>query len=177
MTKEIKAMTETSILVALGIVLQIISNLIPILQMPQGGSVSFAYLPIMAIGLRRGLKYGLLGGLVFAFIHWLLDGYILHFGSIFFDYLFVGLALGLTGLFHEKRTNTFWFLLAIFIGGFVKYLMHSLSGVLFFANYAPADQTVFYYSFIIYNLPYNGLSTLLAMFVGFSMKKIITEVR
>ncbi|MGD9887373.1 MAG: energy-coupled thiamine transporter ThiT [Bacilli bacterium] len=176
MTKDIKAMAETAVLVALGIVLQLISNLIPILQMPQGGSVSFAYLPILAIGLRRGLKFGLLGGFIFSFNHWLMDGYVLHFGSIFFDYLFVGLGMGLTGLFVQRRKITFWFLLAIFVGGFVKYLMHSISGVLFFANYTPANQTVFFYSFIIYNLPYNGISTLLAMIVGLPMKKIITEI-
>ncbi|HOH17945.1 MAG TPA: energy-coupled thiamine transporter ThiT [Bacilli bacterium] len=176
MTKDIKAITETAILVALGIVLQIISNLVAIFQMPQGGSVSFAYLPILAIGLRRGLKYGFLGGLIFAFSHWLLDGYVLHFGSIFFDYLFVGLAFGLTGFFHQKRTNTFWFLLALFLGGFVKYIMHSLSGVMFFANNTPADQTIFIYSFIIYNLPYNAISTVLAMVLGLSMKTIITDV-
>ncbi|MDD3106868.1 MAG: energy-coupled thiamine transporter ThiT [Bacilli bacterium] len=175
MNKEIKALTETSILVALGIVLQLISNLIPILQMPQGGSVSFAYLPILAIGLRRGLKYGLLGGIIFGFNHWLMDGYILHFGSIFFDYIFVGLGLGLTGLFQSKSKETFWLVIAILFGGFIKYIMHSLSGVLFFSDYTPANETVFFYSFVLYNLPYNALSTLLAVVLGVSMKKFITK--
>ena len=55
-------LAESAILVALAIVLEITSKMIPVLQMPQGGSISLALLPLVILSLRNGYKYGFLGG-------------------------------------------------------------------------------------------------------------------
>jgi len=176
--KEVLAITETSVLVALSAVLLFVSHVVPIVQMPQGGSVSLAMLPIMVVALRRGLKYGLMAGVVIGIINYFMDGYSFHWGSIFFDYLFAGMVLAVPALFMKKRDNYFILGFAFFLGGFLKYLMHSFSGVLFFTSWA-ADQgytTVtgyFIYSFIIYNLPYMGLSTILTIIVGLPIKHVL----
>lgn len=175
MRNQIRAITETAILVALATVLQIISEMVPILQMPQGGSVTLALLPVMAIGFRRGFKYGLLGGTVFGIISWFLDGRILHLGSIFFDYIFVGMGFAVTGLFQAKRKKILFFLLAIFLGGFFKFLFHTLSGILFFAEYAPVGESAIWYS-VVYNFGYCAVSTFLAMVFGFALQSVITDL-
>jgi len=175
MKNQIRAITETAMLVALGAVLQIISETVPIMQMPQGGSISLALLPVLAIGFRRGFKYGLLGGTVFGIITWFLDGRILHLGSIFFDYIFVGMGFAVTGLFQTKKKNVLFFLLAIFLGGLSKFLFHTLSGILFFAEYAPVGESVIWYS-VVYNFGYCAVSTFLAMVFGFALKEVITDL-
>ncbi len=175
MRNQIRAITETAILVALATVFQIISETVPIMQMPQGGSITLALLPVMAIGFRRGFKYGLLGGTVFGVISWFLDGRILYLGSIFFDYIFVGMSFAVTGLFQTKKKRALFFLLAIFLGGLFKYLFHTLSGILFFAQYAPVGKSVIWYS-VTYNFGYCAVSTFLAMVIGFALKDVITDL-
>ena len=79
-------LAESAILVALAIVLDITSKMIPVLQMPQGGSISLALLPLVILSLRNGYKYGFLGGMTFGIVNFLMDGYAFHWGSFIFDY-------------------------------------------------------------------------------------------
>lgn len=176
--QEILNITETAILAALAIIIHLLCNLIPFLTMPQRGSISLGMLPIVVLALRRGVKYGLVGGFIFGFLNFLTDGFIFHIGSIFFDYIFACSLLGLAGIFKNWPKNWRTIILAVSLAGFLKYLMHSISGVLFFTTYAQemGYQTLigyFYYSFIFYNLPYMFLSTLLSILVGGATRNII----
>ena len=84
----IKDLIETSILVSLTVVLDLIFKAIPFMDMPQGGSVSLTMLPLLVISFRNGPKWGLIGGVLYAVINLLLDGKLYHWSSIFLDYLF-----------------------------------------------------------------------------------------
>jgi thiamine transporter len=99
----------------------------------------------------------------------MIDGFYWHWGSIFFDYIFAFGLLGVTGFFTKGRKNIFIFVLGIDVAGFLRYIMSSLSGVLFFGEYA-ADagyaDAVWFYSFIVYNLGYNLLSTIACAVCG-----------
>ncbi|HEY8395526.1 MAG TPA: ECF transporter S component, partial [Bacilli bacterium] len=163
--KEIIKITETAILSALAVVLQLISTVVPILKMPQGGSLSLSMLPIVVLALRRGIKYGVIGGLILGLLNMAVDTalgtFSLHWGSLFLDYLVACGLLGIAGIFQKKREKTVYLILAIALSGFLKYLSHSFSGVLFFAEYAKelgyeTPAWIFFYSFIYYNLPYMG---------------------
>ena len=70
----VKKITETAILIALAIVIDVVFKLIPFFNMPQGGHISVAMLAIIINGFRNGWKYGLAGGLLFAILNWILDG-------------------------------------------------------------------------------------------------------
>lgn len=172
---ETRKMTEIGILVAVAAVLELISTLIPFLHMPYGGSVSLGMLPIFIIAYKYGVKDGLIAGFIFAVINFILGGLVIHWGSIFFDYTFAFTVLGFAGIF--KNTNLSEnksFIFGILLGGFLRYLMHSISGVLFWSAYA-GPEGAFIYSFVFYNLPYMLLSTLLCLFVGLSIKtRILT---
>lgn len=175
MRKDIISITETAVLVALAVVFELIARFIPVFQMPQGGSVSLTMLPIIIIGLRRGVNYGIMGGVAFGIINFMLDGFVIHIGSIFFDYLFAFSVLGLSGLFKKSARKTINLILVIALLGFLRYILHSLSGVLFFSSYAiesgyPGLKGYFIYSFIIYNLPYMGISTLACIIIGTIIK-------
>lgn len=177
MTKiSVKKITETSIIIALAVVIDVLFKLIPFFNMPQGGHISIAMLAIIINGFRNGWKYGLAGGLLFAFLNWLIDGRVLHIGSIFFDYLFAFTVLGVSGFFQKQAKSLWKFCIIIFLLCFSRYIFTSLSGVLFFKEYAYIPENLgwviegealyFVYSFVIYNLPYLGLSTVLCIIVG-----------
>lgn len=173
---ETRKMTEIGILVGVAGVLELISTLIPFLHMPYGGSVSLGMLPIFIIAYKYGVKDGLVAGFVFGIMNFILGGLFIHWGSIFFDYFFAFTILGFAGIFKQNEGDSNRrFVLGILFGGFLRYLMHSFSGVLFFSQLA-GKEGAFIYSFVFYNLPYMSLSIFLCIFVGLIIKKrILTQ--
>lgn len=179
--ESIRKIAETSILVSLAVIIDLLFELIPFFNMPEGGHISIAMLAIIINGFRNGWKYGLSGGLIFAIINWLFGGYVLHWGSIFLDYLIPFTGLGLSGFFTEKGKKIWKFCLITFALCTLRYISSSLSGVLFFKEYAyipdylnwniSGEALYWIYSFIIYNLPYMGLSTILCIIVGIVLHK------
>lgn len=177
MRKEsIRKIVETSILVALAVIIDVLFELVPFFNMPYGGHISVAMLALAINGFRNGWKYGLAGGLIFGIINFLLSGSAIHWGSIFFDYVFPFTIFGLSGFFQKQGKSIFKFAIIFFILCSLRYIFHGLSGVIFFSEYAYVPEelgwnlsgTALYwiYSFVIYNLPYMGLSTILSLVVG-----------
>lgn len=169
----IDIISEGSILAALAIVLSIASDLIPGLKLPNGGSFSLSMLPLFIYALRRGTIPGLIMGIVYSMVNFLLDGLWIHWGSIFFDYLLpFSLLAGVAGLFSKKalKGQVFYTVIAVILGGFIRYVFHGLSGVIFFAEYA-GDLNPWFYSFIVYNLPYMAVSTLGALVTTLLLQK------
>ncbi len=115
------------------------------------------------------------GGFVFGIINFALGGFLIHWGSIFFDYIFAFTVLGVAGIFRNTALiNNRSFIKGIALAGFLRYLMHSISGVLFFSQFA-GTEGAFIYSFIIYNLPYMTISVVLCIVVGLSIKDRIAN--
>ena len=163
--EKIRALVESSLLVALGFVLSYFT----LFRLPQGGSVTpFSMLPIMMIGLRHGLKWGLAGGFVFAGLQMLqqfwppptgtVEGYI---AVILLDYVFAFTVLGLSGLFKGKR---YGLLYAAPICLFLRFMSHFISGIIVWNIYA-GELPVWLYS-LTYNGSYMGLELVLTMIVG-----------
>ncbi len=184
MNKKIRCICETGVFVGLAIVLDLTFKMFGFLKMPNGGSISIAMLPIILNGYRNNVKYGVIGGVCYAVINFILDGFFWHIGSIFFDYLFAFSCLGLTGLFKKKANKLSWYIIGIIVVCFIRYMMHGLSGVLFFQEYAAEyfekDSVgvgfVLLYSFILYNGPWMLGSTILSIIVAIPLhKKIILK--
>lgn len=137
-----RELAEISILVALAIVL----NQIKIWQMPQGGSVTLAsMIPIMLLAYRRGVKVGIIGGIVFGLVQMVIEGYVYYPIQIILDYPLAFACLGLAGFF--KKIPPVGAVVAL-VG---RFLCHLVSGAVFFAMYAPAGQNPWLYSAV-----YNG---------------------
>jgi len=150
----IRALAESSLLVAIGFVLSYVSHLIG-LRMPQGGSFTLlSMLPILTIGLRHGLKWGLGGGFVYACLQMLQEfwppptatvaGYI---AVIMLDYIVAFTVLGLSGFFRDRK---YGLLFAAPLCCFLRFLSHFASGIIIWSVYA-ADMPVW-----LYSLTYNG---------------------
>ncbi|NLN50801.1 MAG: energy-coupled thiamine transporter ThiT [Acholeplasmataceae bacterium] len=167
MNKEVLKLTETSILVALAILLHMIGLFVPLFQMPQGGFISLVLLPLVIVSLRHGYLYGFLSGIVAGIIITTFDGFVIHWGSLIFDYILAFGLVGITAAFKkdalDKKISKF--ILALTVASVIRYLMHSLSGVIFFSEFAEGKNVILY-SFVLYNLPYLGISYLVSLIVG-----------
>ena len=159
------ALVESALLVALAFILSYFT----LFKLPQGGSVTpFSMLPVMMIGLRHGLKWGLGGGFVFACLQMLqqfwppptgtVEGYI---AVVMLDYIIAFTALGLAGLFKGRQ---YGLLYAAPICLSLRFLSHFLSGIIVWNIYA-GELPVWLYS-LTYNGSYMGTELVLTMAVG-----------
>ncbi|MBP2655437.1 MAG: proton-coupled thiamine transporter YuaJ [Firmicutes bacterium] len=146
--KKITLNTQLIVHIALALALTVILHIFRLYHMPQGGSITFgAMIPLLLISFRYGPIVGYLAGFVYGLINLLQDPYILHPVQVLFDYPLPYMALGLAGCFKTR----------IFVGTIVgicgRFVCHVISGVVFFASYAPAGMSPYWYS-LAFNATY-----------------------
>jgi thiamine transporter len=146
-TERVRILTETIVMVALSGALY----LIKIFTLPQGGSITLgSMVPIFLLSLRRGARIGIVGGIAFGLVALVEDVYsgveiIFYPAQVILDYPLAFGVLGLAGFFRKKPV------LGVGVGVAARFCSHFVSGVLFFASYAPAGVSPFLYSAL-----YNG---------------------
>ena len=155
----VRAIAEIAVAVALAIALSLLAQAFP-LRMPQGGSFGLEMLPILFIALRRGVLPGVVAGALFGLLQ--LSGmggapYIYHPLQAALDYPLAFAGLGLAGLVPIGALTGArgWARLTagVAVGTGARFACHFLSGLIFFAEYAPAWEAPWLYS-ITYNLLY-----------------------
>ena len=154
MNQKTKRLTESAMLLAVAIVLELVSKMF-IPEMPFGGQVTFvSMLPVVLISYRHGVKWGLVSGVAYALIEMAIgaktvaaafqpgyfgDGTMLLNALIMcaLDYLVAFTVLGLGGCFRKrlKKPGT-----ALCCGSLValgaRYVTHIASGYILFAGWA-----------------------------------------
>ena len=154
MTNKTKRITESAMLLAVAIVLELVSKMF-IPEMPFGGQITLvSMLPIVLISYRHGVKWGLISGVAYALLEMAIgaktvaaafqpgyfgDGVMLlnAFIMCILDYLVAFTALGLGGIFRNKIENKGT---ALMCGSLValgaRYVAHIASGYILFAGWA-----------------------------------------
>jgi len=165
---------EMGLFVAIAVVIDAIASLYS--PFKYGGSISFAMLLIFIIAIRHGWKAGILSGFAFGILQALVAvglGTIYVVGAFQFilDYLLAFMVLGVAGLFKNAKTKVLPFVLGMTLGSFLRYLAHGFSGVIFFGMFAPEGVNVWFYSFILYNLPYMAASYGLSLVIGLILQR------
>jgi thiamine transporter len=156
-----KIMAEIVVVVALSYAL----NLIVLFRMPQGGSVTaVSMVPILWLALRRGTKVGVLAGVIFGLVDMMPQPFVVHPVQFLLDYPLAFGSLGLAGLFQKHP------IAGVVTGIFGRFLCHFVSGMVFFAMYAPSGMNPAVYSAI-----YNG--SYLAVELVFSIVIMYVLVR
>ena len=140
-----KILAEIIVLVALAAVLGFISHNLSILRLPQGGSINLGMVPIFWLALRRNWKIGLFAGAVFGVVDMALEPFIVHPVQFILDYPLAFALLGLAGFFRKYP------IVGVAVGGFGRFLCHFISGIVYFANYAPIGMSP-----VVYSAFYNG---------------------
>ena len=154
MQSKTKRLTESAMLIAVAIVLELVSKMF-IPEMPFGGQVTLvSMLPVVLISYRHGVKWGLVAGLGYALIEMVIgaktvaaafqpgyfgDGTMIVNALIMcvLDYLVAFTALGLGGAFRERTENPG---LGLCLGSVLalsaRYVSHIASGYILFSGWA-----------------------------------------
>lgn len=140
----VRVLAEAGVMVALAFVL----SFIKVWQMPQGGSVTAgAMAPLILLAIRRGPVVGVVAGVVYGLLDYIREPYFLTPVQFLLDYPVPYGLLGLAGLIPGQPV------LAALFGIFLRFVSHVVSGVAFFASYAPAGESPWVYS-VVYNGSY-----------------------
>ena len=145
--RRIKLTTKVLVNVSLMLALATILTFLRLYHFPQGGNVTLgSMIPLLMISFRYGAAVGTLTGFVFGLIQIVQDPFILHPIQVLFDYPLPYMAAGLAGIFPRQIIPA---TILAFAG---KFACHFISGVIFFASYAPEGTSP-----IIYSLTANAM--------------------
>lgn len=148
----VRMITEGGMMIALSVLL----SYIKLYQLPNGGSVTAgSMIPLMIFAIRWGVGPGLLVGGTYGLIDFILKPYFYHPLQFVLDYPLAFGLLGLAGIGYLSNNNNNGYgklSLGITLGIAGRMISHTLSGVIFFAEYA-GDQNPWIYS-IGYNMTY-----------------------
>ena len=164
MKNNLRRLCEGAIMVAIA---QILSY-IKLWEMPWGGSIVLAMVPIILFSVRWGLGSGLLAGFVFGVLQFMFDGgFAIGWQSIIGDYLLAFTVLGLAGLMKGKKLGVFW---GTLIGGVARFLVHYVVGATIWAAYMPDTffgmtmTSPWIYS-LLYNIAYMGPNIIITLVI------------
>ena len=154
MTNKTRRLTESAMLLAVAIVLELLSKMF-IPEMPFGGQITLvSMLPVVLISYRHGVKWGLVSAFAYALLEMAIGTKTVaaafqpdYFGEgvmignalimCLLDYVVAFTALGLGGLFRNRIQNSG---VALMTGSLValgaRYVAHIASGYILFAGYA-----------------------------------------
>ncbi|MBO5041296.1 MAG: energy-coupled thiamine transporter ThiT [Clostridia bacterium] len=141
-------MTECAIMIALATIL----SLIKVFELPWGGSITAAsMLPLVIVGYRHGIKWGILSSVIYSLIQMLLGGstisaaflpgddqmkWYLAVIMVLLDYFFAFSLVGLSGLFRNKNKPSKSLALGALVGTSARFVMHFLSGWILWGAWA-----------------------------------------
>ena len=177
-SKNIKAMIECSMMIALSTVF----SLIKIVDMPYGGSVTIAsMLPIVIAAYRHGFLWGLGTAVANSVIQLLLGINNLSYFStwqsivaiILLDYIVAFGVFAISGLFKkiEKRQNLA-FLYGILLSSVLRYACHVISGATVWAGLSIPTNAALLYS-LSYNATYMVPETIVLVAIGVYLTSVI----
>ncbi len=148
--KNVKLSSKQLAFSAMAMALAVVTSMIKLFELPMGGSVTlFSMLFVVLIGYWFGPRAGLMTAIAYGFLQLILEPYIIHPMQMLVDYIFAFGALGLSGLFANKKHGL---ILGYWVAVFGRFIFAFLSGMIFFGA-AAADYNM---SIPVYSIVYNG---------------------
>lgn len=165
-SKKTAMMVEGALMVALAFGL----HFVKLFQAPYGGSVTLGgMIPLLFFALRYGAGPGIMAGTAYGLLDLVVEPYVVHPAQLLLDYPLAYGALGLAGFFKNNVVA------GSSVGVAGRFLMHFLSGVIFFASYA-GDQNVYVYS-ALYNAGYLVPELVISVVMLLMLKRFLRESR
>lgn len=168
----LRALMEVSIFGAFAMML----DMIPSIQVTPAIKFSFAMVPVFIVALRWGVKAGFASGFLWGLLQIVLGdaaGQILTPLQGFIEYFVAFSFVGAAGLLapaikdavksEGKMMMVLMLFVAIFLGGFARYIWHFIAGIIFWGKFAPPGQSAFLYSLISNGTSY--IASSLACFI------------
>lgn len=155
-----KITTRQLVFSAAAIALALVTSMIKLFEMPMGGSVTLlSMLFIVLIGYWFGPYAGLMTAVAYGLLQFVMEPIFYTVPQMLTDYPLAFGALGLSGFFSKQKHGLIIGYLAGVLG---RYFFAFLSGVIFFASYAPETMAAPIYS-LVYNGSYLGAEAVITL--------------
>ena len=123
------------------------------IELPQGGSVTFAsLLPLMVYSYMYGARKGVIAGAIYGLLQFVQAPWFYHPVQFLLDYPIAFSALGLVGIIKEreilKSKPIVQFIIGALIGVAIRYLSHVVSGIFVFGSGDPENYNAVAWSFL-----------------------------
>ena len=162
--RNVLALVETAMMAALAVGLELLCQFLPS-PWAYGGSISLGAIPIIYLSYRRGWKWGLASGFVYACVQMLLglslppaNTFVAVALCILLDYVLAFTLLGLAPVFcapFEKSGKPSVRISGYVVGAvgasFLRFICSFVSGIILWDSYTPEGMSVW-----VYSLVYNG---------------------
>ena len=171
---QLSALIETALVAALAMALSYIPDF------ASWFTPSFGAIPLVLFALRRGTKYGILAGLIWGLLHFILGKvWYLALSQVLIEYILAFVSMGLAGIFtvpfqnalvkDNKGRALFYATGGAVLAVFVRYFWHFIAGFIFWGSYAPKGMSPYWYSFTV-----NGTAGILTLIFVVLALTIIT---
>lgn len=145
--KSVQKLAMSALFVAIAYVL----SLIKFLHLPFGGSITFfSMLTISLPSYFFGVQYGFMASFTYSFLQMIVDPYIVHPVQAVLDYTIGFSCFGIVGFFRNQKKGL---MLGFIIACIVRFISSSISGYVFFKEYAPEAWNPIVYT-VVYNASY-----------------------
>ncbi len=182
--KKTESTTKSLVYASVAIALSFALSYIRFLELPQGGSITFAsLLPLMIYSYMFGIRKGVVAGIIYGFLQFIQAPWFYHPIQFLLDYPIAFAAIGLSGLFKELNVldgkPTIQFALGAFVGVTLRYASHVISGIFVFGssdpNYGAVAWSFLYNAFTFADLAI-CLVAGIALFSSKTFTKLISRV-
>ena len=165
---------------ALSMALATVLSTLKFFSLPFGGSITLLSMLFVCLpGYWYGARVGITAGVAYGLLQFVLEPVFYSLPQMLIDYPLAFGALGLCGLLSRKKHGL---PLGYLVGVLGRFVFAVLSGVLFFAAYAPEGMPALLYS-VAYNGSYLGLEAAITLVilllppVGAAMDRVKTLAR
>lgn len=136
--------TKQLVYSAVAIALAVVCSMIKLFEMPMGGSVTMlSMLFIVLIAYWYGAYAGIMTAVAYGLVQFVMEPIFYSIPQMLLDYPLAFGALGLAGFFSNKK----WGLqIGYVVGVLGRFVFSTISGVVFFASYAPEGMHPLVYS-------------------------------
>ena len=185
----VRPMIEVALLATIAYILDLVTQ--P-LSLGPWISLSFKMVPIFLLSFRWGVRAGAMGGFIWGLLQVVTGeaagGWLTPIQG-FLEYFVAFSLIGLSGtvkpaldkaIRDKKRVQTLTYItVGVVLGGFARYLIHYIAGVIFWGSYAPEGQSAYLYSLIVNSSSFIGetIASLIVFFIlqEFLGRLLITE--
>ena len=150
----------------LALVLDYIKSFIPFLNMPSGGSINIALIPIVICSFHLGTINAMLCGGLWWLVSSLLglNPYYISLMQYVIDYIIPSIVIGACSLFYKNRKILEAELGILFVM-IIRTFCLTLSGAMFWPDGVVAGSTQAWVASCVYNVPYNAATLIMLMLI------------
>ena len=161
-SKKTALTTKQLVYSAMAIAIAFVCSMIKPFEMPMGGSVTLlSMLFIVLIAYWYGPYVGIMTAVAFGLIQFVTEPIFYTIPQMLLDYPLAFGALGLAGFFNKKK----WGLqIGYLVGVAGRFVFSTISGVVFFAAYAPENMSPLAYS-AAYQASYLGTEAIITLII------------